>query len=427
MANTIRTVAVLGSSGTVGSLTGGVIAQQGIKVYFLSRTLQGAKAGLKKAIAQARAEVISRYVECGDYDHMLEDALHDSDLIIESVTEDLEVKRNIFRMVERYRRPDTIIGSTTSSLPLNAIAEGRSDSFKKNFLSTHFYNPPGKMLACEIAGTEWTSPEIYNFMARFLEKRLQRKIVHVNNSPAFAGNRIAFLLFNRITSFVEEYGTEMIDYLIGSYTGRLMPPLATIDLVGLDIHKAIVRSLQEYTNDHFHDTLILPDYIDKMIEAGFIGNKAGGGFYKKEESGKRLYYDPETDEYIPAIEPHVVFVEKAKRLIHLGMYEEAFGVIKTAKGTEAEIVREILCTYVAYSYALVGEVTDPSQGIEGIDKVMCYGFNWAPPSTIVKMIGGNEEMIRLLQESGIAVPESLSEQTALSGNISNAGKYFIAR
>ena len=336
-------------------------------------------------------------------------------------------KANIFKMVERYRKPDTIIGTTTSSLPLDAIAEGRSDSFKKNFLSTHFYNPPGKMLACEIAGTEWTCPEVYDFMAQFLKKRLQRKIIHVNNCPAFAGNRIAFVLFNRITSFAQEYGVEMIDYLIGSYTGRLMPPLATIDLVGLDIHKAIIRSLQEYTNDYFHDTLTLPDYIDKMIEAGLIGNKAGGGFYKKEESGKRLFYDPESGEYIPAIDPHVVFVEKAKRLIHLGMYEEAFDVIKTAKGAEAQIVREVLCTYAAYSYALIGTVTDPSQGIEGIDKVMCYGFNWAPPSTIVNMLGGKEEMVRLLQESGIAVPEALSEQTVLSNNISNSGKYFIAR
>lgn len=427
MVDSIKSVAILGASGTVGSLTGGLVAQQGIKVYFLSRTISGAKFGLKKAIAQARSEVISRHIECGDYDYMLETALQDSDLIIECITEDLQAKADIFKMVERYRRDKTIIGSTTSSLPLDAIVEGRSESFKKNFLSTHFYNPPGKMLACEIAGTEWTSPEVYDFMAQFLEKRLQRKIIHVNNCPAFAGNRIAFVLFNRITSFAQEYGTEMIDYLIGSYTGRLMPPLATIDLVGLDIHKAIIKSLQKYTNDYFHDTLILPDYIDKMIEAGFIGNKAGGGFYKKEESGKCLYYDPETDEYIPAIDPHVVFVEKAKRLIHLGMYEEAFDVIKTAKGTEAEIVREVLCTYVAYSYALVGEVTDESQGIKGIDKVMCYGFNWAPPSTIVKMMGGKEETIRLLQESGIAVPKALSEQTESPNNISNSGKYFIAR
>jgi 3-hydroxyacyl-CoA dehydrogenase len=262
MRASIKNVVVLGASGTVGSLTGGIIAQQGIKVYFLSRTLKGSKNGLERAMSQARSEVISRYIECGDYEHMLEEALHKADLIIESVTEDLEVKRKIYKMVERYRDTDTIVSSTTSSLPLDALVEGRSDSFKKNFMSTHFYNPPGKMLACEITKTEWTDPQVYDLVQQFLEERLRRKVIHVNNIAAFAGNRIAFVLFNEITALAHEYGVEIMDYLLGPYTGRLMPPLATIDLVGLDIHRAIIHSLKLHTNDYLHDTLVMPDYIN---------------------------------------------------------------------------------------------------------------------------------------------------------------------
>ncbi len=426
MIDSIKNVVILGASGAVGSLTGGIIAQQGIKVFFLSRKLEGAKAGLKRAMSQARSEVISRYIECGDYEHMLEEALHKADLIIESVTEDLKVKRQIYQTVERYRKPDTIIASTTSSLPLNSLAKDRSDSFKKNFLSTHFYNPPGKMLACEIAGTEWTDPQVYDLIQQFLEKQLRRKIIHVNNIPAFAGNRIAFVLFNRITVLAEEYGVELMDYLLGPYTGRLMPPLATIDLVGLDIHRAIIHSLQQHTHDYLHDTLVLPDYINRMIGTGLLGNKTKGGFYKKQESGKLTFFNPETGEYIPAIEPHVAFVEQAKRFIHLGRYKEAFDTIKKAKGTEAQIVKEILCTYAAYSYSLIGQVTEPSYGIEGIDRVMCYGFNWAPPSTIVNMLGGSEEVIRLLEESNCTIPEGFREQSISLNEISNSGRYFIA-
>ena len=427
MIDNIETVVVLGASGTIGSLVGGLIAQQGIKVYFLSRKLENAKAGLKKAIAQARSEVISRHIECGDYEHMLENAMEEANLIIESVTEDLEIKQKIFRMVERYRKPDTIIGSTTSSLPLTALAEGRSESFRKNFLSIHFYNPPGKMLACEIAGTDDTDAEVYDFVKVFLEKELRRVIIPVKNIPGFAGNRIAFLLFNRITSLAGEHGVERMDYLIGPYTGRLMPPLATIDLVGLDIHRAIIHSLRQHTHDYLHDNLVLPDYINKMIDSGLLGNKTKGGFYKKLESGRRVFFDPETGEYIPAIEPHVAFVEKAKSFIHLGMYKEAFDVFKKAKGTEAEIVREILCTYVAYAYSLIGHVTESDYGIDGIDKVMCYGFNWAPPGTILNMLGGSKEVIRLLEESNGIVPEALKAQGISSNKISNSGKYFIAR
>jgi len=426
MKSKIRNVVVLGASGTVGSLTGGIIAQQGIKVYFLSRTTEGARKGLKKAMGQARSEVISRYIECGDYEHMLENALGEADLIIESVTEDLNVKHKIYQMVERYRKPDTIIGSTTSSLPLTDLAQNRSESFKKNFLSTHFYNPPGKMMACEIAATEWTDPAVYDFMKEFLEKKLRRVTIEVTNKPAFAGNRIAFVLFNKITALAEEYGIELMEYLIGPYTGRLMPPLATIDLVGLDIHRAIIHSLQNYTNDYLHDTLVLPDYIDMMVEKGMLGNKTKCGFYKKLESGKRVFLDPGTFEYLPAIQPHIGFVEKAKSFIHGGMYRDAFKAIRKAKGTEAEIVKDILGTYVTYSYSLVGEVTETENGIDGIDKVMCYGFNWAPPSTIVEMFGGKNEAIEMFTEMGIEVPLGLKESDSVK-KISNSGKYFIAR
>jgi len=92
MIDSIRNVVILGSSGTIGNLVGGLIAQNGIKVYFLSRTAGGAKRGLEKAIAQARSEVISRNIVCGDYDHLLESVLQKADLIIESVSEDLLIK-----------------------------------------------------------------------------------------------------------------------------------------------------------------------------------------------------------------------------------------------------------------------------------------------------------------------------------------------
>lgn len=429
MVNAVKTVVVLGASGTVGSLAGGLIAQQGIKVYFLSRTLENAKAGLKKAIAQARSEVVSRHIECGSYDHSLESALSEADLIIESITEEVEAKQHIYKLIERYRRDDTIVGTTTSSLPLDVLIEGRSDGFKKHFLSTHFYNPPGKMLACEITGTEYTDNGIYEFVKEFLEKDLERAVIPVKNVPGFAGNRIAFVLFNKITALAQEYGVELLDYLIGPYTGRLMPPLATIDLVGLDIHKAIVRSLQDHTDDQMHDTLVIPGYIACMIDSGFLGRKTKAGFYRRLENGQNVYFDPQTNEYVPAIDPHIGFVEKAKAQIHLGKYDLAFDVIKNAKGSEAEIVMDILCMYVAYSYSLIGEVCVPEDGINGIDKVMAYGFNWAPPSVIMTILGGPEGVSEMLDKKGFAVPESLKNGAAGDRNFSimNSGKFFVAR
>ncbi|MBW1792453.1 MAG: hypothetical protein JRJ14_09415, partial [Deltaproteobacteria bacterium] len=237
----------------------------------------------------------------------------------------------------------------------------------------------------------------------------------------------AFLLFNRITKLVEKHGAEMMDYLIGPYTGRLMPPLATIDLVGLDIHKAIIESLYKHTNDSMHNNLILPKYIMKMIDNGTLGRKTKCGFYKKLESGKYVFMNPETCDYIPAIKPHVAFVEKAKQLIRMGMYKEAFNVIKTAHCEEADIVMDFLCTYVTYSYSRIGEVTKSEYGIQGIDQVMSYGFNWAPPSLIVKILGGKQSVIELLEEKGFDVPKALIEENKKSKQISNTGKYFVAK
>jgi 3-hydroxyacyl-CoA dehydrogenase len=427
MSDNIRSVTIVGASGTIGSLVGGLIAQCGLHVNFISRSMSGAKNGLKRAVNQARSEVITRHIECWDYEHGLEPALGDADLIIESVAEDFETKCHIYNLIEKYRMPGTIIGTTTSSLPLTRLLENRSEDFSRHFMSTHFYNPPGRMSACEVACTKATEPTTYEKICRFLKEDLRRDIIQVHNIPAFAGNRIAFLLFNRITCLAEEYGVEMMEYLIGPYTGRLMPPLATLDLVGLDVHTAIINSLKMHTSEGANG-LESPAYVKSMISNGLIGNKAGQGFYKKLEDGTRMYIDPSSLDYIPAIEPHVQFVEKAKRLIHMAKYREAFEAIVDAKGVEAEIVKSILANYLSSAFSLIGEVTDKSDGIKGIDRVMASGFNWASPSVIVNLLGGVSSTINFISTMGCEVPDTLCEACAqVTTSITNCGRYFIAK
>ena len=420
---------MLGASGTVGSLSGGILAQNGIKVYFLSRTLSGSQKGLEKAMAQARSEVIASNITCGEYDTLLAEACSSADWILECVAEDLSVKQAMYEKVDQYRRPGTIVSSVTSSLVLGDLPRGRSEDFRKHFLSTHFYNPPGKMLACEISGQSQTDPAVVEFMACFLKDRLRRAVIPVKPTAGFAGNRIAFLLFARITELAVEQGVETMDYLIGPYTGRIMAPLATLDLVGLDIHKAIICSLQDHTSDSMHDKIVLPDYLDKMIAAGHLGRKSRdkGGFYKRLESGQYMYYEPKTGDYVAAFQPHVKFVEQAKQYIRIGMYRQAFETILSSEGTEADIVKEILATYIAYSYMMVGQVTDEKYGIEGIDRVMTTGFNWAGPSLMVHMLGVKAKAIDLLRSQNLPVPKALQADTACETYPFNAGRYFPAK
>jgi 3-hydroxyacyl-CoA dehydrogenase len=164
-----------------------------------------------------------------------------------------------------------------------------------------------------------------------------------------------------------------------------------------------------------------------MIQRNLLGNKTKGGFYKKLESGKFVFLDPVSCDYVPAIEPHVAFVEKAKHFIRMAMYKDAFETIFSTQGKEAEIVKDMLCAYVAYSYLLVGEVTDSHMGIEGIDKVMSYGFNWAAPSVIVEVLGGSRQAAKLLAERKLPVPPALTSGLKSQFAIINSGKYFVAK
>lgn len=425
----IETAVVLGASGTVGSLVGGILAQNGIQVYFLSRSAARSQKGLQAAMDQARSEVIAKNVVCGDYETLLEQACGRADWILECVAEDAAVKRRMYEQVDRFRRAGSIVSSVTSSLVLETLPEGRSRDFRRHFLSTHFYNPPSRMLACEICGQSQTDPAVVDFMAAFLEKQLRRVVIPVCPTAGFAGNRIAFVLFARITELAAQYGVEMMDYLIGPYTGRIMAPLATLDLVGLDIHAAIIRSLQENVSDAMHDKIVLPAYIEAMIQGGYLGRKSRdkGGFYKRLENGAFEYIDPATLRYVPAFEPHVRFVEQAKEDIHIGMYRRAFETILAAEGTEAEIVKEILGMYIAYAYMLIGEVTDARDGIDGIDRVMTAGYNWAGPSMLVRMLGGNGRATELLEQQNLPVPEGLRCDTAWARNVFNVGRYFLAK
>jgi len=429
MINNIKNVVILGAGGTMGSLTGGIVAQSGIKVTFLSRTIKHAESGMKRAIGHARSEVISQNITCGEYDYMLKKVVKEADWIVECTSENIEIKQKMYERIDHYKKPDAIVSSMTSSLPLSKLCRGRSEDFKKKFLGIHFYNPPAKLTACEIAPQSYTDPEVVQFMEGFLRHRLGRVIIPVRDTAAYAGNRIAFLLFSEVTFLALKYGAEMMDYLIGPYTGRIMAPLATIDLIGLDIHKAIIKSLYDHTNDHMHNSFNMPEYIEKMIAKGYLGRKTPQklGFYKKDIHNNKFVINPVTLEYTPIEKPQIAFIEDARNMIHVGKYRDAFDIIKTSRCKEAAIVQKMLCIYVAYSYSCIGEVTDAQYGIDGIDEVMAFGYNWAPPSLIVSMLGGPQAVIELLQEHGLMVPQLFENVNKPITMHHNPGRYFLAR
>ena len=427
----IERVVVLGANGTMGFGSAALFTTTVPHVTFLARSREKAEEGLAAAIKQVRSPTVASRAEVGDYDNDLEAAVEKADLIFETLTEVLEIKQAMFDRVEKARRDDSIVATVTSGLSINKLCEGRSDSFRRNFMGLHFFNPPNVITGTELIAGSDTDKGLVDFVEAFATLRLGREIIRTEDTPAFAGNRVGFKVLNEAAQLAEELGPVLVDRLIGPYTGRALTPLATIDLVGWDIHRAIVDNVFANTQDEAHATNELPKYMADLMEKGVLGNKSGGGFFKQD--GKtRLALDPASGDYKAESEiklPKLDYIDEVAELYSQGRYEEGISVFLDAEGDEAAIARKVIAGYISYAFHRVGEVTET---ITGIDMIMGAGFNWAPPSVLVDTMGA-AATVRLIDEAGLPVPKAIAS-AAQSGKPNrffahpfvNTGKYFVA-
>jgi 3-hydroxyacyl-CoA dehydrogenase len=424
-------VVVLGANGAMGYGSGALFTSAVPKVTFLARTKQKAEEGLKAAINAVRSSTVADRVETGDYETAFDGAVSTADLEFEAVTEDFDVKRRVLERVDRVRRPDAIVATVTSGLSIQALAKGRSESFRRHFLGLHFFNPPNVIVGTELVAGQDTDPALADFVEAYATRLLGRVVIRTSDTPGFAGNRVGFKVLNEAAQLAEEFGPALVDRLIGPYTGRAMPPLATVDLVGWDIHRAIVDNIHKNAPDEAVATLELPAYMASLIAKGTLGNKSGGGFFKKVDKALHVL-DTKSGAYRPIAEvkvPDVEFIDRVAALHRDGRYREAMKVFVEAQGPWAAIARKVVAGYVSYSFHRAGEVT---KGIAGIDDIMGFGFNWAPPSVLVDTIG-LRETVAMIDEAGLPVPPLLAD--ALSkGNAKrfyanshgNIGRFFVA-
>jgi 3-hydroxyacyl-CoA dehydrogenase len=424
-------VVVLGANGAMGYGSGALFTSVVPRVTFLARGKDKADQGLKAAINSVRSSTVGDRVQTGDYDKDFDAAVSKADLIFEALTEDFEVKRRMFERVDRVRKPNAIVATVTSGLSINALAEGRSDSFRKHFLGLHFFNPPNLIVGTEIIASKDTDPKLVDFIDLFANKRLGRVTVRTADTPGFAGNRIGFKVLNEAAQLAEEHGPVLVDRLIGPYTGRAMTPLATVDMVGWDIHRAIVDNIYKHAADEAHSTLRLPAYMARLMEKGVLGTKSGGGFFKTENKTK-LAYDPKSDAYRPVSEiklPDLGFIDQVSKLHRDGYYKEAMKAFAAAPGDWAALARKVIAGYVSYAFHRAGEVTE---GLAGIDDIMGFGFNWAPPSVLVDVLGVRE-VVSMIERAKLPVPRLLAD-AARSGGAArfytnphgNTGRFFVA-
>ncbi|MGH1503177.1 MAG: 3-hydroxyacyl-CoA dehydrogenase family protein [Acidimicrobiales bacterium] len=419
-------VVVLGANGTMGFGSAALFTQAVPKVTFLARTKEKAQEGLDAAIGQVRSNTVALRAEVGSYDDEGPAAIASADLIFEAVAEDPAIKKPVFDLVEEHRRPGSMIATVSSGLSINGLVAGRSDDFRRNFCGLHFFNPPNVIVGTELIPNDETDPEVLDFLEAFSTYRLGREIIRTADTPAFAGNRVGFKVLNECALLAETMSPAVIDAIVGPYTGRALTPLATIDLVGWDVHKAIVDNVYDNTNDEARETNRLPDSMRKLIDAGVLGNKSGGGFFKRKEG---LVLDLPSGEYVSRDQiemPDLPYVAEIADLYAQARYSEGLEVLLNAPGDEAKLARKIVSGYISYSFERVGEVCET---ITDIDRIMGAGFNWAPPSVLVDFLGP-ANTVKMLSEAGVTVPTAIAdadESTVFFNHPHmNRGRFFVA-
>jgi len=411
----IKTVTILGANGAMGSGSAGVIAAFGeAKVHMLARDLEKAKQGIEAAVNSVKTDTIRNRMVPGTYEQDLEKAVSESDWVFELVAESYEVKEPINQRIAKSRRPGTLVSTVSSGLSIARLAQAFDEDGKKHYYGTHFFNPPYKMILCELVTHPGNDKKLTKALSEYLDEVLGRAVVTTNDTPAFAGNRIGFQYMNEVAQFAEKYadqgGIALLDEILSGYTGRAMSPLATVDFVGLDVHKAIVDNIYANTKDSAHETFRLPSYMQRLIDEGKLGMKSGGGLTKitKHPGGKRekFVYNIKSGNYDPYPKFDIPFIKAARKEIQESNYTKAMQIVKEANGLEADLARYFIGRYISYSLSIVGEVVETK---EMADAAMGFGFNWVPASALVDFLGGTKETIALLEKSKLPVPELLSK------------------
>ncbi len=434
----LKRVVVLGANGTMGAGASGLFAARGFEVTMLARTVDKAHQGLGRVKEALRTDVLSQRVQCGSYEKDLERAAAEADLIFEAVSEEMAVKRPFLERVDRARTPGSVVATVSSGLSIAEMCDGLSEDLQRHFLGMHLFNPPHVIVGTEMIAGPNTDREVFRSMCSLAKKRLGRAVVECRDMPAFAGNRVGFKVLNECALLAEKHGVSRIDYLIGRHTGRAMAPLATIDLVGWDVHSAIVENVYANTKDEAHAAFQMPGYMKELMDDGHLGNKtpAEGGFYRRVTDGNgdqvTSVLDPATRSYSEGRAPparKVSFVEEMKELHVVGRYRDSLQLLLSAEGPEAELTRRVIVGYVSYALCRVGpeEVVD-SPG--DVDRIMSQGFNWAPPSALVDL-WGKQPTLRAMKELGLSVPkvvQDLADGARLYDRpLSRVGRYFIGK
>ena len=389
----LRRAAVLGA-GTMGSRIAAHLANAGVPVVLLDivPTEAGDSSAARNVLASKAIDALlkskpaafyessaARVITTGNLEDDLK-LLSSCDWVIEAVSENLAIKQRLLATIAPHLRPDAIVTTNTSGLPVASISAEMPAEFRRRWFGTHFFNPPRYMRLLEIIATPDTDPEAIAAIAAFADRRLGKSVVYARDTPNFIANRIGtFAMLNGVRLMQEQDLTiEDVDALTGSAIG--WPRTGTFrlaDMVGIDVLASVARN---FSRSRAEDagSVQLPEFIEKMLADGWLGDKAKQGFYKKvgkDEQGRDLreVLDWKTLEYRPAGRPKFPSLEMAKNAESLPERLRMLLDADPRKDKAAAFYWPMLTQLWNYAASCVPEIADD---LASIDRAMRTGFNW---------------------------------------------------
>ncbi|PYR64243.1 MAG: 3-hydroxyacyl-CoA dehydrogenase [Acidobacteria bacterium] len=376
----LRSAAVLGA-GTMGAQIAAHFANAGVPTLLLDLTPDVARQGLERAKALKpdpffTADAV-KLIAIGGFDRDLA-RIADVDVIVEAVVEQLDVKRTLLERVDAARRSGSIVTSNTSGIPIAALAEGRSDDFRRHWLGTHFFNPPRYLRLLEIIPSADTDPLIVQRVSRFADLHLGKGVVIAKDTPNFIANHIGLYGVIQVLRVLEsgEYTIEEIDAMTGPALGRpKSATFRTMDLAGIDVLGHVARNLADrLPDDEAQRAFALPPLVERLIERGWIGEKSGQGFYKRQQGAdghpEILTLDPATMTYrqkqparLPALDAARAIDDTATRIKTLFLGRDKVGAF----------LRQTLGPTLLYTARVTPSI---AHSIDDVDRVMQWGFGW---------------------------------------------------
>ena len=341
-----------------------------------------------------------------------------ADWIIEAVAENLEIKRKLFERVEGVRKPGTIVTSNTSGLPIDLIAEGRSEDFQQHWAGTHFFNPPRYMKLVELIPGPKTLPGVLATLDEICDLRLGKGVVIAKDTPNFIANRIGTYAMLNVLKQMQtlEMTIEEVDACTGPAIGQ--PKSATFrtaDIVGLDVLVHVVRNIHDkIPNDESREMWRVPAFVEEMIKRGWLGDKTGSGFYKRVKKGgdsEILALDWQKMEYRPRQKAKFGSIEGGKQIEETRERIRALvGPAMDGKGDKANrFLWSCLSENCLYAARRVPEIAN---SVVDVDRAMRWGFAWElGPFELWDAIGV-ARMAEALGREGKQIPPVVSEVLA---------------